>query len=217
MILYKCIKWTTLSSLSYSCSSAGMVAVPSCFHLLLWLSTSNLPYIYLCVCVARKHRQETLFACESQKEMRHRLISKGLKAEWFPSISPTVICATSGGANKSSQQAVFAYDFRVMICSAMPGELRVGEWVSPIAGVSAVYGASRRWWCCVSGASLIAYVKCAFWCGRVDFVGLLLTHSCVIAHKNSGEYPCTQNPAGNHSNRCVAVLSQGVSTWTEQE
>lgn len=34
-------------------------------------------------------------------------------------MSPTVICATSGGANNSSQQAVFAYVFSLMICSAI--------------------------------------------------------------------------------------------------
>lgn len=54
------IKRATLSSLSYTCSSAGMDAVPFRFHLLLWLSTSNLPYIYLCVWQGNTNRNHCL-------------------------------------------------------------------------------------------------------------------------------------------------------------
>lgn len=67
----------------------------------------------------------------------------------------------------------------------MPGELRVGELVPPIAGVSAMFGASRLTVVCVSRPCLIARVTGAFLCGQADFVGLLLTQPCLIAYKIS--------------------------------
>lgn len=126
-----------------------------CWHACssLSLSSSTLtehfqPALYLyCVCVrtcvwqGNNDRKHCLLVRVSKKWGKGWFLK--VCRQWFPSISPPVIWATSGGANKSSLQAVFAYDFRVMICSTMPGELRVGEWVSPIAGVSGVYGASR--------------------------------------------------------------------------
>lgn len=59
---------------------------------------------------------------------------------------------------------------------------------------------------------MMAFVSCmhvrvrvCVWVG--DFVGLLLSHQCFTADQNCGEYPCTQNLAGNHSNCCVVALS----------
>lgn len=50
-------KWASLSSLPHSHSSAGMDTAPSRFHLLLWLSTSNVPYIYVSECVWERVRE----------------------------------------------------------------------------------------------------------------------------------------------------------------
>lgn len=40
---------------------------------------------------------------------------KGVSRHRYPSVSPTVICATSGGADNSTQQAVFAYVLALII------------------------------------------------------------------------------------------------------
>lgn len=66
-------KWASLSSLPHSHSSAGMDTAPSRFHLLLWLSASNLPsicmYARACVCV-RVRQSERENGSERAKKAR---------------------------------------------------------------------------------------------------------------------------------------------------
>lgn len=52
-------------------------------------------------------------------------------------------------------------------------------------------------------------LKYAFVCvgGRANPWDSFLTHQRFITYQNRGEFPCTQNLAGNHSNCCVVALS----------
>lgn len=71
---FQFIKQVSLSSLSYTCSSAGMDVVPSCFHLL--LQALVICPIFICVCVWQGNtiRKQCLLV-KSCWETRHRLIS----------------------------------------------------------------------------------------------------------------------------------------------
>lgn len=119
-------KWASLSSLPHSHSSAGMDTAPSRFHFLLRLSTSNLPYIYVSVCVCESERKREQRNIDTDRKMEREMVMRvralqrflGIEVSGY-SVSPTVIWATSGGANNSAQHAVFAYMLSLMICSTI--------------------------------------------------------------------------------------------------
>ena len=106
------------------------------------------------------------------------------------------------------------------------GTLCEGEWVSAHVGGMCSFVDSCKLafifpprieymhygFCILRACTCVCVCVCVCVCARVcvwvdDFVGLLLSHQRFTADQNCGEYPCTQNLAGNHSNCCVVALS----------